>query len=400
MDLNDLCELALSDASDDRIAHAFQQATLPPEFLGDLRDFIAQVRRAAGRALVQPAGGRPGPPLRRGLRHQDDPQQPAGSGRPVPAAGARPSSSSTRPPSSARRRTTSPASALDHGAEKMAVIIQEVVGRPPRRPLLSPALRRGAVLQLLPQRRGQAHRRRREPGPGPGQADRRRRRCPGPTRRPIRAAPPPFNDVGDRMRNTQTAFWAVNMGTPPPPDPMRETEYLLRGRPGRRRGRRRARPPGLDLRPRLRPAAPGLRPRRARGSWTSRPSWWARPCPSTTWCGELLRPGRARGRLPGGDRVRPGPRRPAATACASASCRCGRWPSRDGEDPGLAGGARAATGVVLAADRALGNGARDDLADIVYVKPEIFEARPHPRDRRGARGDQPPPRARGRGPTC
>ena len=41
------------------------------------------------------------------------------------------------------------------------------------------------------------------------------------------AAPPPFNSLGDRMRSTQTDFWAVNMGTPPPPDPMGETEFLL-----------------------------------------------------------------------------------------------------------------------------------------------------------------------------
>jgi hypothetical protein len=44
---------------------------------------------------------------------------------------------------------------------------------------------------------------------------------------PFPSAPPPFNDVGDRMKNTQTSFWSVNMGTPPPPDPMGETEFLL-----------------------------------------------------------------------------------------------------------------------------------------------------------------------------
>jgi hypothetical protein len=41
------------------------------------------------------------------------------------------------------------------------------------------------------------------------------------------AAPPPFNDIGDRMRSTQNSFWSINMGTPPPPDPMGETEFLL-----------------------------------------------------------------------------------------------------------------------------------------------------------------------------
>ena len=40
---NGLRELALSGASDARIGQAFLKATLPPEILGDLRDFIAQV---------------------------------------------------------------------------------------------------------------------------------------------------------------------------------------------------------------------------------------------------------------------------------------------------------------------------------------------------------------------
>jgi hypothetical protein len=42
------------------------------------------------------------------------------------------------------------------------------------------------------------------------------------------AAPPPFNDVNDLLKNTQRDFWAVHMGDPPLPDPVRETEYLVR----------------------------------------------------------------------------------------------------------------------------------------------------------------------------
>jgi hypothetical protein len=40
-------------------------------------------------------------------------------------------------------------------------------------------------------------------------------------------APPPFNDVGELLKYTQTLFWAVHMGDPPPHDPIRETEYLV-----------------------------------------------------------------------------------------------------------------------------------------------------------------------------
>jgi hypothetical protein len=41
------------------------------------------------------------------------------------------------------------------------------------------------------------------------------------------ASPPPFNDVGDLLENTQRRFWAVRMGPPPVPDPIRETEFMV-----------------------------------------------------------------------------------------------------------------------------------------------------------------------------
>ena len=41
-------------------------------------------------------------------------------------------------------------------------------------------------------------------------------------------APPPFKSMGDLLKYTQTAFWAINVGDPPPPDPLRETACLLR----------------------------------------------------------------------------------------------------------------------------------------------------------------------------
>jgi hypothetical protein len=40
-------------------------------------------------------------------------------------------------------------------------------------------------------------------------------------------APPPFASPGDRMANSQKSFWAVNVGQPPPYDPIAETEYLV-----------------------------------------------------------------------------------------------------------------------------------------------------------------------------
>jgi hypothetical protein len=41
-------------------------------------------------------------------------------------------------------------------------------------------------------------------------------------------APPPYKSTGDLLNYTQNSFWAVNVGDPPPPDPVRETACLIR----------------------------------------------------------------------------------------------------------------------------------------------------------------------------
>ena len=41
-------------------------------------------------------------------------------------------------------------------------------------------------------------------------------------------APPPFGSIGEMLRGTQTEFWAVNMGKPPAYDPVNEVEYMVR----------------------------------------------------------------------------------------------------------------------------------------------------------------------------
>jgi hypothetical protein len=42
------------------------------------------------------------------------------------------------------------------------------------------------------------------------------------------SAPPPYNTLRELLRNTQTEFWAVNMGRTVEYDPTRETEYLVK----------------------------------------------------------------------------------------------------------------------------------------------------------------------------
>jgi hypothetical protein len=42
------------------------------------------------------------------------------------------------------------------------------------------------------------------------------------------ASPPPFASAHDRLEGTQVRFWAVRMGAPRVPDPISETEYLIK----------------------------------------------------------------------------------------------------------------------------------------------------------------------------
>ena len=41
--------------------------------------------------------------------------------------------------------------------------------------------------------------------------------------------PPPYNSLRDLAKNTQTQYWAVNLGKPAEYDPTKENEYLVRG---------------------------------------------------------------------------------------------------------------------------------------------------------------------------
>ncbi|MEK7263147.1 MAG: PEP/pyruvate-binding domain-containing protein [Bacteroidota bacterium] len=40
-------------------------------------------------------------------------------------------------------------------------------------------------------------------------------------------SPPPYNSIDELLKLSQTDFWAVNMGKPPAYDPIKETEYLV-----------------------------------------------------------------------------------------------------------------------------------------------------------------------------
>ncbi len=225
MDLNDLWDVALSGASDARIANAFSRASLPPEVLGDLRDFISQVDT--------PLAVRSSSLLEDALNH---PFAGVYSTKMIP---------NNQPDQDTRYQrldeairfiyaTTFFASARnyfkgsgqDHSRERMAVLIQEVVGN-----------RHGD--RFYPEISGVCRSFNYYPNGAAKPTDGVANLALGLGRQIVDgglswgycpaypAAPPPFNDVGDRLRSTQTTFWSVNMGTPPPPDPMGETEFLL-----------------------------------------------------------------------------------------------------------------------------------------------------------------------------
>lgn len=220
-----LRELALSDAADDRIAHAFQRAELPAELVGDLRALIAQVHT--------PLAVRSSSLLEDALEHpfagvydtkmipNNQPGVDARFSKLVEAIKFVWASTFTR---AAKAYVT--ASKRDIADEKMAVVIQELVGQrhedrfyptlsgvgrswnfypmPPARPdqgVVSLALGLGKSIvdggRVWTYSPGHPH------------------------------AGPPAASARELLAQTQSGFWAVNMGKPPAFDPIRETEYLL-----------------------------------------------------------------------------------------------------------------------------------------------------------------------------
>lgn len=222
---NGLGEVALSDEPDDRIAHAFQKAELPTLIVGDLRSLIAEMQTPLAirsSSLLEDALSHPfaGTYATKMIpNHQPNVatrfQRLAEAIKYVYA-------------STFFRDAKSYMRAIGHDVadERMAVIIQEVVGTRlgdrfyptiagvirtynfyPTRPARSAD---GVVNLAL--------------GLGKTIVDG------GVTWTYSPAYPrhsPPYGSVQDLMKNSQTTFWAVNMGPPPPYDPINEAEYLV-----------------------------------------------------------------------------------------------------------------------------------------------------------------------------
>jgi hypothetical protein len=222
---NKLRDVAHSDIPDDRIAHAFQQAELPAEHLGDLRALISCVHTPLAvrssslleDALDHPFAGVYGTKMIPNNEIDED----ARFRRLVEAVKfvyATCFFAESKAYLTSIGRTP--------GDEKMAVIIQEVVGQltgDRYYPCVSGVARShnfyptgharpsdGVISLAL--------------GLGKTIVDGGLSWSYSPA---FPKAPPPFNDLGELLKNTQTRFWAVHMGDPPPHDPIRETEYLV-----------------------------------------------------------------------------------------------------------------------------------------------------------------------------
>ena len=225
MERNHLMETALSEVPDDRLAHAFQKADLPFEILGDLRALIDDVHMP----LV----------IRSSSLLEDSRREPfAGiyATKMIPNNRFDPDSRFNQLVEAIKlvyastyfRSARDYRKALGHGDEdeKMALIIQEVVGKRYQNrfyPELSGVMRSYNYYPMEPAapEEGVVNL---ALGLGKTIVD-------GGINWPYSPAypkvEPPFGSVEKLLKNTQSQFWAVNMGEPPEYDPVRETEYLL-----------------------------------------------------------------------------------------------------------------------------------------------------------------------------
>jgi len=226
MERNRLHDLALSDVRDHHVANAFQKADLPEALVGELRELIAGVHAPLA--------------IRSSSLLEDAMQEPFAG---VYGTKMVPNNQFS---AEARLRTLIEAVKFVYAStffqnaksyrkaagrspeeEKMAVVIQEVVGRRHGNrfyPTVSGVARSYNFYSL-----GHA---RPENGVvslalGLGktivEGGRAWTYCPAFPR-----AEPPFGSTRELLKQTQTEFWAVNMGKPPTYDPLRETEYLCR----------------------------------------------------------------------------------------------------------------------------------------------------------------------------
>ena len=225
LDRNHLRALVAEEPSDEVIALAFQKATLPAEWLGDLRAVADDARvplACRSSSALEDALGRPFAGVYGTKMIPGNQPDVAGRFKAIVDAVKFVYATTFFHEARAYRRAAGDLPA----PEKMAVVIQEVVGRRHGErfyPDLSgvarsynfypvgPAEPREGVVDLAL-------------GLGKTIVDGGACWSFSPAHPKL---PPPVASARDLLDVTQSRFWAVNVGPPPPYDPMKETEYLV-----------------------------------------------------------------------------------------------------------------------------------------------------------------------------
>ncbi|MBI2837894.1 MAG: hypothetical protein HYX75_06245 [Acidobacteria bacterium] len=222
---NSIDPASLEGLADDRIAHLFQRAEMPAEVVGDLRGLIASVHTplaVRSSSLLEDARERPFAGVyATKMTPNNQPEADARFRRLVEAIKFVYASTFFEGARSYRR-----AAGIAEGTEKMAVVIQEVVGS-----------RRGD--HYYPEISGVARSYNYYPSGHARPADGVVELALGLGKTIVDGeggwsyspafpkAPPPYNTIDELLKQSQTHFWAVNMGKPGAYDPLRETEYLV-----------------------------------------------------------------------------------------------------------------------------------------------------------------------------
>jgi hypothetical protein len=226
LELNDLRDYALRGASDDHLARTFQSAELPPLLVGDLRSLVSQVRTPLAirsSSLLEDAMFEPFASVyATKMIPNNQPDVDSRFRKLAEAVKYVYASTFFRDAKNymgATRHTTAD--------EKMAVVIQEVVGtRFGDRfyPAISGVAR---SYNFYPIGHARPHDGVVDLALGLGKSivDDGIAWAYSPA---YPKANPPYITIVDLMEQSQTGFWAINMGTPAEYNPIKETEYLAR----------------------------------------------------------------------------------------------------------------------------------------------------------------------------
>ncbi len=225
MKRNNLYKIALSDAPDDRIAHAFQKASLPFEILGDLRSLISQVvtpLAVRSSSILEDSQHEPFAGIYgTKMTPNNQPDTTTRFNKLVEAIKFVYASTFFKAAKDYLKATK-----YNSDNEKMSVIIQEVIGKRHGSryyPELSGVARsynyyafgnadpEDGILNLAL-------------GLGKTIVDGGLSWSVSPK---YPRSEPPFGGISDMLKNTQNTFWSVNMGKAPAYDPVNEAEYLL-----------------------------------------------------------------------------------------------------------------------------------------------------------------------------